>query len=55
MMADYMNLSKRTPLDDRIKIGYALINFFLSLSGRKWNDLPDEARWSIISFAGSLN
>ena len=50
-----MNTMTFHPLDDRIRIGYALINFFLSLSGREWNDLPDEDRYEIISFAGSLN
>lgn len=42
------------PLQSRIKLGYALINFFLGVAGKKWNDMSDDERYAIIKYAGSL-
>jgi hypothetical protein len=45
---------KFDPIQKRLKIGYALINFFLGISGKKWNDMPDSERYAIIKYAGSI-
>jgi len=42
------------PLQQRIVLGWSLINFFLMLSGKEWDELPFDQRMDVHRFIASL-